>query len=95
VVREGVQSGRRGAPRLGRPSFDPVWPVVVALILVAALALVLLILLLSFGKRDRRLRHGRLMVFRGASGRGRCPGQLREETRIATRKSFWLVGRHL
>ena len=54
VVLEGIQSSHPDATRLERPSFDPVRPVVVAMILVAVLVFVLLILLLGSGEGERR-----------------------------------------
>jgi hypothetical protein len=66
AVLDGIHAGDPHATRLERPRFDPVRPVVVAMILFGVLALVLLILLLSFGKRKRRPQRGQL----GASRRG-------------------------
>ena len=60
VIQEGIQTGYPRATRLERPRFDPVRPVVVAMILVSVLVLALLILLLSSLKRERRPRRGRL-----------------------------------
>jgi hypothetical protein len=67
VLREGIQAGDHGGTRRARPSFDPVRPVVVVMILATVLLLVGLILLLSSGNTAYRPRRGRLVVFRRKS----------------------------
>jgi hypothetical protein len=49
--------------RLERSGFDPLRPLVIAMVLCALAALVTLILLLSSGQRARRLYRKRLLAF--------------------------------
>jgi hypothetical protein len=51
---EAIRARHRGSVRLGLRNFDPVRPVMVALILAAMLGLTVLILLLSLRRRPRR-----------------------------------------
>ena len=61
-VLDGIEAAYPRATRLKRPRIDLVRPVVVALILASVLVLALLILLLSYGRRERRVRPGRIRI---------------------------------